>query len=55
MPDAAIDELMAKLQKWLWVSTVAITAEVDNMVAVGFTPDVSAVPAAGGQMMADPL
>lgn len=61
MPDAAIDELMAKLQKQFrsasGVKMVAIMvlAGADNMVAVGFIPDVSSVPAAGGQMMADPL
>lgn len=32
-----------------------VLAGADNMAAVGFTPDVSSMPAAGGQMMADPL
>lgn len=57
MPDAAIDELMAELKKYFWVNTVAIMAlaGADNVVAVGFIPDVNSMPAAEGQMMADPL
>lgn len=57
MPDAAIDKLMARLKKYFWVNVVAIMAlaEADNVVAVGFTPDVNSMPAAEGQMMADPL
>lgn len=33
---------------------VGALAGPDSVVAVGFTPDVTSVPASGGHMMADP-
>lgn len=61
MPDAAIEELMAKMQKQFChasrLNTVAVVvvAGADNVVSIASTPDVHCMPAAGGQGELDAL